>query len=508
MINGRFYSVILIFGSLFVIGFVLMGYEMLGSRYLNPYFGGGITTWAALISVVLFAMMTGYLSGGYIIDKVTSVYLLPVVSITAGISIFLTPLFVDPVLEFLLHMFGDGMWGVLMGAVAITLVPVGLLSACSPFVIRLLLVDLQTGGRTAGWVYGVSTLGNVFGTLTTTFVFIPNIGTRMITYYFGITLVVLGLLIILARQRMYRTFFAGSMVFMLAVPLIALGAHQSFGKDSLKLDSFYPEGPIWLGERLYFAEMSMDRVMSLENGRLKVFWRQPGCGPTSISEFNDNGFIILCHLSRRLIYINRQGKIIKQFLHDRAGIRFQNPNDSHKDGRGGVFFTDSGGFNKNARATGRVFHIDREGKIVKLLDKLFYANGIAFCDSEKRLLVSEHLAGKVWDIQLSDKMSVKQKTLLFDLKNTSLSKNVDYRETGTDGIEITKDGKVFIAIYGAGRIISLEPSGQIKVFKTETKFVTNMAYRKGRLAIVGAFNNRKYPFPGHVNVVPLSRLEH
>src|SRR4029453_19317226 len=54
--------------ALFAIGFALMGFEMLGSRYLNPYFGGGITTWACLISVVVFGMLVGYFAGGYAVD--------------------------------------------------------------------------------------------------------------------------------------------------------------------------------------------------------------------------------------------------------------------------------------------------------------------------------------------------------------------------------------------------------------------------------------------------------
>ena len=53
----------------FVLGFVLMGFEMLGSRYLNPYFGSGIYTWAALISVTLFALMIGYFIGGWLVDR-------------------------------------------------------------------------------------------------------------------------------------------------------------------------------------------------------------------------------------------------------------------------------------------------------------------------------------------------------------------------------------------------------------------------------------------------------
>src|SRR5262245_63789906 len=49
-----------------------MSFEMLGSRYLNPYFGSGIYTWAALISTVLIAPMAGYLLGGALADRTAS----------------------------------------------------------------------------------------------------------------------------------------------------------------------------------------------------------------------------------------------------------------------------------------------------------------------------------------------------------------------------------------------------------------------------------------------------
>src|SRR5262249_37692385 len=46
----------LIYFVAFVTGAIVMSFEMLGSRYLNPYFGSGIYTWAALISTVLAAL--------------------------------------------------------------------------------------------------------------------------------------------------------------------------------------------------------------------------------------------------------------------------------------------------------------------------------------------------------------------------------------------------------------------------------------------------------------------
>ena len=53
-----------ILANAFFVGAVLMGFEMLGSRYLFPYFGGGIGTWAGLISTVLGALTIGYFAGG------------------------------------------------------------------------------------------------------------------------------------------------------------------------------------------------------------------------------------------------------------------------------------------------------------------------------------------------------------------------------------------------------------------------------------------------------------
>jgi hypothetical protein len=60
---------ILIYVNAFIVGGVLMGFEILGRRYLFPYFGGGIGTWARLISMVLCALAIGYFAGGTIVDR-------------------------------------------------------------------------------------------------------------------------------------------------------------------------------------------------------------------------------------------------------------------------------------------------------------------------------------------------------------------------------------------------------------------------------------------------------
>ena len=65
-----------IYANGFILGFVLMGFEMLSSRFLNPWFGSGINTWAAIISVTLLALTVGYFLGGRLVDRWPSTRLL------------------------------------------------------------------------------------------------------------------------------------------------------------------------------------------------------------------------------------------------------------------------------------------------------------------------------------------------------------------------------------------------------------------------------------------------
>src|SRR6267378_3141070 len=73
----------IVYGVAFVTGAIVMSFEMLGSRYLNPYFGSGIYTWASLISTVLAALTVGYFLGGWLADRTASA---PVLGVTVLIG--------------------------------------------------------------------------------------------------------------------------------------------------------------------------------------------------------------------------------------------------------------------------------------------------------------------------------------------------------------------------------------------------------------------------------------
>jgi spermidine synthase len=175
----------LIYLIAFVTGAIVMSFEMLGSRYLNPYFGSGIYTWASLISTVLAALTVGYFLGGWLADRRPSVAVLGGTVLVGSIYLLLLPSFSQSLLELVLEGFDDVKTGSLAAAMAVMFFPVTFLGMFSPFAIRLLLQSPQRSGMVSGTVYGISTAGSIVGTLGTTFFLIPALGSIAITRTLG-----------------------------------------------------------------------------------------------------------------------------------------------------------------------------------------------------------------------------------------------------------------------------------------------------------------------------------
>src|SRR6516165_541328 len=116
-----------------------MSFEMLGSRYLNPYFGSGIYTWAALISTVLAALTAGYFLGGFIGDRTVSALVLGAIIGLASLYLLALPSFAEAILGFVFDRVDNIRLGSLYSAFAIMFLPVTLFGVYSPFAIRLVL---------------------------------------------------------------------------------------------------------------------------------------------------------------------------------------------------------------------------------------------------------------------------------------------------------------------------------------------------------------------------------
>jgi len=126
-----------LFLNAFFTGAAVMGFEMLVSRFLTPWFGSGIQTWAALIAVALLALCVGYFAGGQIADRAPMLMVLAAINFVAGAFILAVPEFAAFLCEQVSGTIVDVRAGALLAATVLMFVPFALLGMYTPFAIRL-----------------------------------------------------------------------------------------------------------------------------------------------------------------------------------------------------------------------------------------------------------------------------------------------------------------------------------------------------------------------------------
>lgn len=260
----------------------------------------------------------------------------------------------------------------------------------------------------------------------------------------------------------------------------------------------YPEGPLWLDARLYWAEMTSDAVMAWDgDAPVKVFERK-GCGPTSIARYRETEVVVLCHLEGALARLDAEFKLLGMIRVASDGTALRDPNDSVADGRGGVWFTDPGRFSSDAGPEGALYHLGPDGDVTRHADGLFYGNGVWIDQSQNRLLVSEHLARRVLAYPIVPG-GLGPAEVLFSLDDFGLNAP-RYDQSGPDGLEIGPGGVLWIAEYGTGRLLGWRPDdGLVAALAVDAQFITNIAFGPdGQVAVTGAKDNRTWPLPGAV----------
>ena len=269
-------------------------------------------------------------------------------------------------------------------------------------------------------------------------------------------------------------------------------------------DALYPEGPLWQGDTLYWAEMTAHKVMRRDGaGDPEAFFHRDGCGPTAIAPYGE-GFLVLCHLEGALALVDAQGRLGRMIERDREGNRLRDPNDAFADAKGGVWFTDPGAFSILAPAEGAIYYLDADGSLSRHATGLRYGNGVFLDHTRNRLLVSENLARRVFSYPITEE-GLGAPQVLIDLNALGL-KAVPYAEAGPDGLEIARDGRLWIAEYGAGRFLVWDMAiGLVDVIETDAPYLTNIAFdRNGRAAITGTYDIRLRPLAGRVWIAPTS----
>ena len=181
-------------------GFVIMALELLGGRLLAPYFGSDIYVWGSIITVFMLSLSIGYLIGGRLTLRPTSVLRLGLIFSAAAILLFPLMLISEPTMEWIFVQIADPRYGSLTACVFLFLVPTIILGMISPYCVRLLVDSTVNAGAVAGRLYFVSTLGSALGTLITSFYLVLWFEMHQIMLALAGVLFVLGLVAVAAGR--------------------------------------------------------------------------------------------------------------------------------------------------------------------------------------------------------------------------------------------------------------------------------------------------------------------
>ena len=184
-----------------ICGFCLMALEILGGRLLYPSFGSSIDVWAAIITVFILSLSIGYVIGGRIADRSRDNLPLAWIILAAGCIYLTLPSYALRVSEAFGAAMGDLRFGVLVGGLALFLLPSLLLGMVSPILVKLAFVSAERVGRTTGTLYAIGSIGNVLGILITDYVLLEYVPLNATLIYMGAVLALLGLTHIALRMR-------------------------------------------------------------------------------------------------------------------------------------------------------------------------------------------------------------------------------------------------------------------------------------------------------------------
>ena len=190
-------------------GFAALSLEVLGVRWLAPWFGTTSLVWSNQIGVVLLAMAVGAALGGRLARRGGppvrwAAGLLGGAGLLLAASLVLLPWFCAWLLPEGLRLeeaAGIALGGSLAGALLFFAPPVLLLAMVAPLLVEIRSAE-RGAGRAAGEVSAAGTVGSLLGVFGSTYVALPFLGIRLTLALLAGCLIVAGALLAAKDRRL------------------------------------------------------------------------------------------------------------------------------------------------------------------------------------------------------------------------------------------------------------------------------------------------------------------
>jgi gluconolactonase len=236
---------------------------------------------------------------------------------------------------------------------------------------------------------------------------------------------------------------------------------EDFTKENLFTNNI--EGPAFDHEgRLYVVNFQKDGTIGLvkPDGTAELFLTLPAGSTANSIQFDSKGNMLLADFTgHNILKVNMRSKEVSVLAHSK---QFNQPNDICINSRDQIFASDPNW----KESTGKLWRIDKNGKITLLDGSMGTTNGIEMSPDEKVLYVNESVQKKIWAFDIDKKGNVSNKRLFASVA-----------DFGFDGMKCDKNGNLYVTRYGKGVILVLSPKGEsIREVALKGKNCSNLVF--------------------------------
>lgn len=204
---------LLLLGLVLFSGFASLATEIIGPRMFTSLFGPTTILWAIMISVTLLGLSIGYFIGGSIPLRIARFALPIVISLNAILLLLASWI----IWELPASLGAGNVETVVLTAISAFLLPSILFGIDSQLIISLLSEgkSKQVVSRIVGIVFGLSTIGSVFGALASALILMPTIGFSVSLQLFSLGFILFSFLLF---SGLWRTITILSLAFFFLFP--------------------------------------------------------------------------------------------------------------------------------------------------------------------------------------------------------------------------------------------------------------------------------------------------
>lgn len=290
----------------------------------------------------------------------------------------------------------------------------------------------------------------------------------------------------------------------LTLALSMTGASFAADVKTINGDAWFPEGPIWYHDKLYYVEYGRNTVMTWDGTKNETFWMQDGCGPSAVLPTATGEFFVTCYDNQTIGRISADGKTLPPYDKDSEGRAFIGPNDLAPDKRGGTYFTGSG--HEGPVIDASVYYITAAGKVIREATDLHNANGLAVSNDGKILYLIETEDSRLLAFDIAEDGGLSGRRVFLRLDDLFAGQPHIY----PDGVKIDAKGELYIgqsprSLDNPGKIIVVDAGGKLlRTIEVPSVSMPNLAFGPGETTIyVMALDQiDKAPYHGKVYAVP------